>query len=460
MNTDQSNYKPTLPEAVFVTAVVLFIMGFGIIKLEITPHIPILFSIILLIFFGLFKKIPFKLLHLGLTNGASSGIGAMFLLLMIGLLIASWMMSGTIPTLIYTGFAIVTPKYFYAVAFVVTSVAGIAIGSSLTTIATIGLAFMAIADTMGLSLPVMAGAIVSGAFFGDKMSPLSDTTNLASAVLNVDLFDHIRNMGWTTIPAFIISLILFAVFSPSVGESDLSQISHLRSSLAESGLIHWYSWIPIILMVIFSIKKIPALLSLALSSITALILSLFHLKINAADFAWMLFSGYVSDTGNGAVDALLTRGGIESMFFTMSLVLFALGMGGLLFQLGILPRLIEWLDDVLSTVKSSITGAALTAIGINVIIGEQYLSILLTGKSFQEKFRQLGLANKNLSRVLEDAGTVVNPLVPWSVCGVFISSVLGISVLEYVPFAFFCLLSPVLTILFGFTGKTLTYIKN
>ena len=184
------------------------------------------------------------------------------------------------------------------------------------------------------------------------------------------------------------------------------------------------------------------------------------MAIDFKSIGTILFSGFVSTTGNEAIDALLTRGGIESMFFTISLVLLALSMGGLLFTLGIFQQLINSIEKWLSSVTSVITAAALTAVGVNVIIGEQYLAILLTGESFEACFEKVGLARKNLARVLEDAGTVINPLVPWSVCGVFISSVLEVSVLEYLPFALFCLLSPIFTILTGITGKTLTYLPK
>jgi NhaC family Na+:H+ antiporter len=207
-------------------------------------------------------------------------------------------------------------------------------------------------------------------------------------------------------------------------------------------------------------KKISAFITLAFNSIFAVILSYFHHFTSGKELFGILFNGYVSETGNTAIDSLLTRGGINSMMFTVSLIILALSMGGLTFALGIIPVLLQSLGKILNKVRSVIMAAALTAVGINIFIGEQYLSIILTGESFQQSFQKVGLANKNLSRVLEDAGTVVNPLVPWSVCGVFLTNVLGVSTLEYFPFAFFCLLSPLLTILFGFTGKTLTMIDK
>ncbi|WP_422122461.1 Na+/H+ antiporter NhaC [Planococcus sp. X10-3] len=452
--------SPSFTEAAVLVAIVVAIISSSIILFEAPPHVPILLSILLLICYGLAKKVSYRVLEGGLVKGAGAGMSAVFLFFFIGILISSWMISGTIPTLIYAGFNLVTPLFFFAIVFVVTSIIGLSIGSSLTTVATVGVAFIGIAGALDLSLAVTAGAIVSGAFFGDKMSPLSDTTNLASSIVGVDLFEHIRNMGWTTIPAFILTLIFFGFMSPSITLDNAADIALFKEGLLGSGLIHWYSILPLIVLVIMTIGKIPALMTLAASSIAAIIISFFHQSLEIAQLLGILFGGYVSATGVAEIDTLLSRGGMESMFFTIALVLLALSMGGLLFTLGIVQCLLQKIESLLKKVSSVIAASALTAIGINILIGEQYLSILLTGQAFQGPYEKLGLAGKNLSRVMEDAGTVVNPLVPWSVCGIFITSVLGVSTLEYLPFAIFCLLSPILTILFGITGKTLTYNKE
>lgn len=450
---------PKVWESILLVFGIVAIISVSIIKFESVPHLPILFSILLLIGYGLLKRIPFKKLEEGLVEGAGAGMGAVFLFFFIGILISSWMMSGTIPSLIYAGFHLITPTFFFAIVFAVTAIVGISIGSSLTTVATVGVAFIGMASVLELSLPIAAGAIVSGAFFGDKMSPLSETTNLASSIVGVDLFEHIRNMGWTTIPAFILSLIFFGVLSPTETTGELDKIALFQEALLETGMIHWYTVIPLVALFVLTIAKVPALLTLAISSAVAVALSFLHQSIGFAKVLGILFSGFVSSTGVEDVDVLLTRGGMESMMFTVGLVLLALSMGGLLFTLGIVQSLLAQIEMLLKKVSSVIMASALTAIGINVLIGEQYLSILLTGQAFQTQYEKVGLANKNLSRVMEDAGTVVNPLVPWSVCGIFITKVLGVSTVDYLPFAFFCLLSPILTILFGYMGKTLTRIS-
>jgi len=452
----EAKSNPRFLEASFITILIIAIMAYSIGYLKATPHIPIFLVIAILLAYGLLKKVPFRDLEGGMIAGASAGLGAVFIFFFIGILISSWIMGGTIPTLIYYGFLTVSPNFFFAIVFLICSIVGISIGSSLTTVATVGVAFMGIAGAMDISLTITAGAIVSGAFFGDKMSPLSDTTNLASGTVGVDLFEHIKNMGWTTIPAFLISFVLYAIISPTGAATSFETVEQFKGGLLSTGLIHWYTLLPIVVLVIMTFYKAPAVITLAVVSIIGVGLGSLLDPVPASDVFKVLFDGYVSQTGNKEVDALLTRGGMNSMLFTIALVLLALTMGGLLFTLGIIQSILTKVESLFKSAGSVITGAAITGIGVNTLIGEQYLSILLTGEAFKAQFAKVGLAPKNLSRVMEDVGTVVNPLVPWSVCGIFITSVLGISTLDYLPFTFFCLLGPILTILFGWSGKTLT----
>ncbi|KKB39152.1 Na+/H+ antiporter NhaC [Bacillus thermotolerans] len=452
--------KPSLFEALLITVIILLLISFSIIQLESVPHIPILLSVLLLWLFGALKRVPLKIMENGMLEGAKGGIGAVFIFFLIGVLISSWIMSGTIPTMMYAAFELVTPNWFYSVVFLITAVIGLGIGSSLTTVATLGMAFIGVGEAVDASSAIIAGAVVSGAFFGDKMSPLSDTTNLAASVVGVDLFTHIRNMGWTTIPVFIITLILFAFISPDISGAEFPEVKTMQAVLTDEGLVHWYSWLPLLLLFFLSIKKVSPFVTLAASAVFGVLLSFLHSDRPLAEVGSVLFSGFVSKTGNAEVDALLTRGGMDSMMFTVSLVLLSLSLGGLLFSLGIIPRLFVAIEQYLKKVSSTVTAAAASAIGVNLVIGEQYLSILLTGEAFQRQFEKVGLARKNLARTLEDAGTVINPLVPWGVCGVFITTTLGIPTLSYLPFAFFCLLSPIATIIYGFTGWTLTKKEN
>ncbi|WP_340003150.1 Na+/H+ antiporter NhaC [Oceanobacillus sp. FSL K6-0127] len=447
-------HQPSFIEAIFFFLLIIGLISYFIIGLEAVPHIPILLGIFILVAYGLFKRITFKELQDAMISGAQSGMGAIFLFFLIGILISSWMVSGTIPALINAGFTIIGGTWFYGIVFAVTAIIGVTLGSSLTTTATVGVAFIGMAGAMEASLAITAGAIVSGAFFGDKMSPLSDTTNLASTIVGVDLLDHIKHISLTTIPAFIISLILFVLISPEQNTSLQSIVSY-REALQASGLIHWLSWIPLIVLVICTIIKVQAFIALTVSSLVATFIARITSDHTWSEIWAYWFNGYTGTTNFEPVNELLSKGGINSMLFTISLVILALSFGGLLFVTGIIPTMLATFQEKLRKARSIIAATAATAIGVNVLIGEQYLSILLTGETFKTVYEKAGLTKKALSRSLEDAGTVINPLVPWSVCGVFIADVLDVPVLDYLPFAFFCLLSPVITVLFGAKTATL-----
>lgn len=448
-------------EAAIVTLIMMAGISFSIIKLQLVPHIPVILAIFFLLIYGMIKKVRVSDLETGMMEGAKSGLGAVLIFFFIGMLISSWMASGTIPTFIYIAFELINGKWFYAIAFVVSSLIGLSIGSSLTTAATIGAAFMGVSGALGLSPEITAGAIVSGAFFGDKMSPLSDTTTLASSSVGVDLFEHIRNMLWTTIPAFIISFIIFLVLSPSETSANIEKVAVVKEELLRLNLVHWYSLIPFLLLAVLALKKVSAVITLGSGTLAGMIVSFFLAgKGEWVSLPAILFSGYKAETKVEEVASLLSRGGIESMMFSVSLVLLALPMGGLLFRLGIIPALLSGISKGLEKTSLLVSSTAVSAIGINYLLGEQYLSIVLPGSTFEPQFRKLGLHPKNLSRILEDAGTVINPLVPWSVCGVFLTGVLGVETADYAIFAFFCLISPILTILAGITGFSITKDKK
>ncbi|TFE00393.1 Na+/H+ antiporter NhaC [Jeotgalibacillus salarius] len=443
---------PSISESLLIVVMIVGIMSLSMIGFGSVPHIPIMISILLLVLFGLFKKISFKELQEGMTQGAASGMTAIFIFLFIGVLISAFMLSGTIPTLMFYGMYLTDFPFFFTAVFAITAVIGISIGSSLTTVATVGVVFISIAGSRDFSLAVTAGAIVSGAFFGDKMSPLSDTTNLASSVVGVDLFTHIRHMSWTTIPAFVLTAILFLLFPTSQSAAGAEGITVIKDQLMDTGLVHLYSLLPIVLLFIFAAKKVPALLTLITAILFSVAISYIHSSTSLSELFQILFSGYTGVSDSDQINQLLNRGGMESMMFTISLVFLALGLGGLLFTTGVIPKIFAQIKES----KGTLVKAAGTAIGTNILIGEQYLSILLTGETFAHRVDAEKIERKNLSRVLEDAGTVINPLVPWGVCGVFITGVLGVEVLDYLPFAFFCLISPVITLIYSLTGWTVT----
>ncbi|MEM5012583.1 Na+/H+ antiporter NhaC family protein [Niallia taxi] len=448
-------------EAAIVTILLMGILGYLIIGVQVVPHIAIMTGIALLLTYGAVKKVGFSELEQAMVDGIKPGLGAVMIFFFIGMLISSWMASGTIPTFIYLSVELVTGKFYYAIVFVVTAIIGLCIGSSLTTAATIGVGFIGASIALDISPAITAGAIISGAFFGDKMSPLSDTTTLAASVADTDLFEHIKDMAWTTVPAFIISFFVYLFLSPKTTSESIQKIDAIKGTLLDQNLVHWYSIIPFIILAVLALKKVSVIATLFAGTISALIISFWvNNSLGFKGILELLYSGYKSNSGITEVDSMLSRGGIESMMFSISIILLALSMGGLLFKLGTVPALISVVQRILNRVSLLVCSAAGMAVAVNFIIGEQYLSILLPGNAFKENFEKAGLKPKHLSRVLEDAGTVVNPLVPWGVCGVFLSTVLGVSVTEYALFALFCLLSPLITLFYGFTGISLPKTKK
>jgi Na+/H+ antiporter nhaC len=449
--------KPSKKEAVISILIVFFILGFPMIAIrDMVPHIPILLALICLIVYGRARGISFDKMQESMAESVHTSMGAIYLFFFIGILVTALMISGAIPSLIYFGLNIISSKTFYLSSFLATAIIGIAIGSSLTTVATLGVALMSISNAFGLNPAITAGAIVSGAFFGDKMSPLSDTTGIAASIVGIDLFDHIKNMMYTTIPAFIVSAIAFTLMSLGQDAASLDGIESFRSSILATGLVHPYSLLAFGVLILLSIKRIPAVLTLIYTSLASLLISKLHSSYSMGQLAKFFFDGFSMDGLSQDIGSLVSRGGISSMFFTMTIVILALSLGGLLFGLGIIPSILNSLNQVLDSPSRVSICVVATALGVNLIVGEQYLSILLAGRTFKPIYDQLGLHPKNLSRTLEDSGTVINPLVPWGVCGAFSTSMLGVATLAYLPFAIFCYTSLILTVIVGLTGLTMT----
>lgn len=461
MLSKQALWMPSAMEAFGVMLATIAVMALAIVGLEWMPHLAIFAALVVLMVYGLARGVKWNDMMSRMAAAVEQGMGAVYLFFFIGLLVSALMMSGAVPTLMYYGFGWISPDYFYLAAFVLCGLTGVSIGSSLTTCATVGAAFMGMAGAFGADMAITAGAIVSGAFFGDKMSPLSDTTGIAAATVGVDLFEHIRNMAYTTIPALILAALVYMYLVPDVSAAahgaDMSGLNALRESLMQSGLIHTYSLIPFALLVILAVCRVNAFITMLVVIATAVVITFFQAAPSIADLGNWFFSGYKNDKLPENIARLVARGGMESMFFTQTVVILALSLGGLLFALGIVPVLLNTMRHLLISASRATACVAATSLGVNLLIGEQYLSILLAGETFKPVYEKLNLHPRNLSRTLEDAGTVINPLVPWSVCGVFIAKVLGVSVLAYLPYAVFCYLCLLLTLLFGFTGLTLSH---
>ena len=456
------NAKPLLEmqpaEAALLAAACIAMMGVTMIGFVWAPHVSIILGLCALLALGRLKGLAFADMQRGMAGGVMSGIGAIYLFFFIGLLVSALMMSGAIPTLMYYGLGAIAPGLFYVSAFVLTSVVGIAIGSSLTTCATLGVAFMGMGQALGAQPAIVAGAVVSGAFFGDKMSPLSDTTAIAASIVGIDLFEHIRNMSYTTAPAWLLTALLLWLLPAQVGEGGLAGVQLFQQQLAASGLISGWALLPFVALVALALRRVSTIYAISITIAVALLITYASGGPALGELGGFFFKGYHPPEGLelGDVGRLLSRGGIESMFFTQTIVILALSLGGLLNALGVLPALLAGISHMLTTAGRATFSVAATSLGVNVLIGEQYLSLLLAGHTFKPVYERLGLHPRNIARTVEDAGTVINPLVPWSVCGVFISHALGVPVLDYLPWATFCWLCLLLTLAFGFSGRTIS----
>lgn len=452
--------KVSFTESLIILAVLLIILGLAVIKFGLSPEVPVLFTVLLLTFWAKFRGFSWQEIQDGIKEGIGVAIIPIFIFILIGALIGLWIQAGIIPSIMVLGFKLINGSFFIPSVFVVCSIVGIAIGSGFTTISTVGIALFGIGASMNANPALVAGAIISGAVFGDKMSPLSDSTNLSSAVAESELFAHIKNMMWSTIPAFVVSLILFWILGNS-GQMDLTKIEKTSQILQAHFTISWWAIVPIILMLLCAWKKIPAIPTLFIN-ITATVIMIFieNPSYSVKSLDNLIMNGFVAKTADSSVNALLTRGGISSMMGTVALIISTLSLGGMLMKFEIVQSAMEPLVKHLKKPGRLITVTILSGICINLFVGEQYLSVILPGRAFKPAYDKIGLSPLALSRVLEDGGSVINYLIPWGVAGSFAASTLGVPVLAFIPFTFFSLLSPVFSILSGITGIGLKWKKN
>lgn len=446
--------KPKLWEAIVILLLMLVIMGIGIIELHLTPVVPILMVILLLIFWGKLRGFSWDDINDSFVMGVKNGIIPLFIFLLIGSLIGVWIMAGVIPTLMVYGFHILSIRWFLPSVFLMCAFVGCFIGSAFTIISTVGIAAMGIGITMGINPAMIAGAVVSGAVFSDKMSPLSATTNLASAIAGDDLYNHIKNMMWSTVPAFVISLVLFSIIGGNHHAASLTKITSTSRVLMNNFTISIWMLIPVLLLLICAWTKIPTIPTLFINILVSIIIILVNPNhhYSFTKIADVMQNGFKINTTNPEINQILNRGGISSMMGTMTLIIIALALGGLLINLGVINVVMDRFSSHIKSTGMLVLSTVLAAIGVNIFIGEQYLSIILPGTAFKADYQKAGLAPEALGRTLEDGGAVINYLVPWGVAGVFVANTLNVPTLHYLPFVFFSLLCPVFSILSGFTG--------
>lgn len=413
---------------------------------------------------GYFTKVPFHKMLDEVANNIKSTAGAILILLMVGALAGTWMVSGIIPSMIYYGLQILSPAVFLPATLIICSVISIATGSSWTTSATVGIALIGIGGALGFELGMVAGAVISGAYFGDKLSPMSDTTNLAPAMAGTDLFTHIKYMTFTTIPTYVITLLLFIILGLSVEVTGDANTDDLLNSITTSfNVTPWLFLVPVIVIGLI-VKKTEPLVALLVGTLLAGIFAILFqpeivTQITKAD-SLTFKSAYkgvmqaittevIVPTENKTLADLFTSGGMAKMLPTIWLIICAMVFGGIMDAIGALSKISESLLKLAHSTFGLFTSTVGSCLALNITASDQYLAIVVPGKMFAQAYRDKGLAPENLSRTLEDSGTVTSVLIPWNTCGAYQAGTLGVSTFDYLPYAFFNILSPIMTLIFA-----------
>jgi NhaC family Na+:H+ antiporter len=416
---------------------------------------------------GFRKKVSFKHMMSKVANNIETTSGAILILLFVGALSGTWLISGIIPAMIYYGLDILSPSIFLPACVVICSIISIATGSSWTTTATVGIALIAIGNSLGFSLGMVAGAVLSGAYFGDKLSPMSDTTNLAPAMAGTDLFTHIRYMLYTTIPSIFITLIAFTIIGlmqSSKGEVDVSE---MQSAIANTFEINGWLFLVPMLVVFLIVKKTEPLMALFIGTIGGAVLALVFQPsivtlISGEDNLNFIsaYKGIVNaisgpagiPSSNPDLQDLFQSKGMAGMLNTIWLILCAMTFGGFMEAIGALEKISKTLLSAATSVFGLFASTVASCLALNMTASDQYLAIVVPGKMFKEAYKEKGLAPENLSRTLEDSGTVTSVLVPWNTCGAYQSNVLGVDAMDFIPYAFFNIISPFMTLIYAAFG--------
>ncbi|ACB86191.1 Na+/H+ antiporter NhaC [Natranaerobius thermophilus] len=451
----QVKIKPTPAQAFTPMIALIVLIFFSAIILEVDIHIPLFISTIIAAVVAVaWMGHDWETVQEGILKGINFALGAVIILAIVGILIGSWIEGGVVPTIVYYGLQLLSPQIFLVATLVISAVVSVFTGSSWSSIATIGLALSGIGHGMGMPPAMTVGAIVSGAYFGDKLSPLSDTTVVASSTAGVNIYDHIKHMLYVSVPAFVISGILFGILGLRFAEEemDYDQIGELTGTIAEHFNVGPLMFLPIVAVLIMILFRVPPIPALTGGCILGLIWALVFQGSGLADVFSAMNYGYVMDTGIEIVDELFTAGGLQSMMWTISLILVALAYGGIVEHTRMMEVMLEKILTVATTHKRLSIAAHVSTLIFILTVNSHYLTHVLTCRSYKHAFEEKGLHPKNVSRISEAWGTLPSSLIPWGPCGAFVYGTLGVYPFDYLPFAFFILIAMALSFIYGLTG--------
>lgn len=455
---------------VLLFAILTFVYSRGILSVIGMPcdygdmHMPLILSTIVASLVAAAYGWKWQVLEKGMLDAIGRPMQALLIMLAVGIMISTWIAGGIVPSMIYYGLKILTPTTFLLSSCILCLIIALATGSSWTTLGTVGLALIGIGTTLGFSPGMTAGAAIVGAYAGDKMSPLSDTTLMAPAVAGTDVMTHVRHMMYTVTPSFLISLIVFLILGLRANASaDMSQIASMQKALLDNFTITPFLLIPPILVLGVVVLKAPALPGMFLGIISGAILGSITQGIPAGDWFSIMHYGFsfADSTGIDAfVVSLLERGGMSSMLWTFNMTICVMCFAGVMDACGMMDTLTQALLKRAKGRGSLVMVTILTCITVNIVACSQYLSILLTGRMYKKAFEDQRLRPENLSRILEDAGTVTSPLVPWNSCGVTILAMIGVPTMEYFRYAVLCYVNPIVSAIYGYTGFSMTKLTD
>lgn len=446
--------KPYLWEALVPIVGMAIIIVYSMLVLKLEPHIPIVISTVLAAFMAYKVGCDWKMIRDGILESNFRALEALIIVMCVGMLIGSWVIAGVVPAMIYYGLDVISPKFFLPTGAILCAIVSVATGSAWTSSGTVGIALMGIGSGLGINPALTAGMVISGAYFGDKVSPLSDSTNVAAAAAETDLYAHVRSMLYTTIPSFTIALLIYLFISLNYNSSNYNAdiVKTIQENLYSTFKITPLSLIPPLFVLLTAIKKVPAIPSLLGASFIGGVWAMIFQKSTLVEVLQAYQYGYISETGYEIVDKLLTRGGVNNMMWTISLIIFALSFGGILEKAKFTEVILERIIKYVHSVGSLVTVTIITGIACDFVLTDQYLANIIPGRMYYKAYDDMNLERFYLSRTLEDGGSLWSPMFPWNGCGAYQSATLGVNSFAYFPYAYLNLVNPIVSIIMAYAG--------
>lgn len=460
MSETKQPRMPKVWEALIPVAAIMVFMIVGTVLWGMDPHIPLVLACVVTAFVAAACGYKWDAIITGALDSVKSAVEALLIILCVGMLIGSWVWAGTMPAMVYYGLKFISPSVFLALGLVLTAIVGLATGSSWTASGTVGVALMGVAMGLGISAPLAAGMIIAGAYTGDKLSPLSDSTNVAAAAAETPLYDHVGAMMTTTVPSFVISFVLYLIVGFVVIDTsgyDASLAQGIMDAIADNFYLSPWIMLPVLVVIFAAVKRIPAIPSLLLAAAVAAVIAIFAQGASLPDVLIGLQAGFSIETGNEYADSLLNRGGLDSMLWTISLIMFALAYGGMMEKCRFVESLMGGIVKRVKSTASLVAATIITGIICDVILTDQYLAIMIPSRMFRDEFDKRDLSRSFLSRTTEDGATLWSPMIPWNGCGAYQAATLGVHNFAFMPFAFVNLINPVLAVVITAFGIGVKY---